>query len=93
MLPEAVPRRRVARVQGREDIESSRQAYEAAWALGISLVMIDQVGHWLQDDNWPYAHLREAFIPISQDKNRSLSGGGHRMGGRNTVKGTSCAQQ
>ena len=67
MLPEAVPRRRVAWVQGREDIESSRQAYEAAWALGISLVMIDQVGHWLQDDDGPYAHLREAFIPVNID--------------------------
>lgn len=65
LVPGAVSRKRVAWVQGREDIESSRSAYEAAWALGISLVIIDQTGHWLQDDNGPYAYLREAFIPVN----------------------------
>lgn len=67
ILPEAIPRRRVAWVQGREDILSSRRAYEAAWALGISIVIIDQAGHWLQDDNGPYSHLRESFIPLNID--------------------------
>ncbi|KAK2751176.1 hypothetical protein FQN57_000253 [Myotisia sp. PD_48] len=63
-LPEPIPQKRVAWVQGREDIESSRRAYEAARALGISIVMIENPGHWLEDDNGPYANLREAFIPV-----------------------------
>lgn len=60
-----VPPRRIAWVQGRENIGVSRRAYEAAQAMGVSIVMIDNPGHWLQDDNGPYAHLREAFIPVS----------------------------
>ena len=64
MLPEPLRRRRVAWVQGREDINVSRRAYESARALGISIVMIENAGHWLEDDNGPYAHLREAFIPV-----------------------------
>jgi biotin carboxylase len=65
MLPEPPSRRRVAWVQGREDIESSQRAYEAARALGISLVMIENAGHWLEDGNGPHAHLREAFIAVN----------------------------
>ncbi|MCJ1265024.1 hypothetical protein MMC22_004899 [Lobaria immixta] len=60
-----IPRRRIAWVQGRENIGVSRRAYEAARALGVSIVMIDNPGHWLEDDHGPYAHLREAFIPMS----------------------------
>ena len=60
-----VPCRRIAWVQGRENIGVSRRAYEAARAMGVSLVMIDNPGHWLQDDHGPYAHLREAFIPVN----------------------------
>ncbi|KFY09319.1 hypothetical protein V491_08259 [Pseudogymnoascus sp. VKM F-3775] len=69
ILPEDIPRKRVVWVQGREDILSSRRAYEAAWALGISLVVIDHAGHWLQNDDGPYSHLREAFIPLNIDVN------------------------
>lgn len=65
MLPEPPSRRRVAWVEGREDIESSRRAYGAARALGISLVMIENAGHWLEDGNGPHAHLREAFIAVN----------------------------
>lgn len=57
--------RRIAWVQGRENIGVSRQAYEAAQALGVSIVMIDNPGHWLEDDHGPYAHFREAFIPVN----------------------------
>ena len=64
MLPEPLRRRRVAWVQGRENINVSRRAYESARALGISIVMIDEAGHWLEDDSGPYAHLREAFVPV-----------------------------
>ncbi|KAH8588421.1 hypothetical protein B0O99DRAFT_693466 [Bisporella sp. PMI_857] len=67
LLFESVPRRRVAWVQGREDFESSGRAYEAAKALGITLVIIDQAGHWLQEEDGPYSHLREAFLPVNID--------------------------
>ncbi|KAH7323032.1 hypothetical protein B0I35DRAFT_476927 [Stachybotrys elegans] len=64
-LSEPIPRRRIVWVQGRDNFESIHRAYEAAWALGLTLVIVDQPGHWLEDDNGPYAHLREAFIPTS----------------------------
>lgn len=62
--PVALARRRVFWVQGREDFESIGRAYQAAWALGISLVVADQPGHWLESDTGPYARLREAFVPL-----------------------------
>ncbi|KAJ8112843.1 hypothetical protein OPT61_g4884 [Boeremia exigua] len=63
---------RVFWVQGRADIESSIQFYEAARALGITIVVLDQPGHWLEDDTGPHAHYREAFIPISVDGDEGL---------------------
>jgi hypothetical protein len=65
VLPGPIPRKRLAWVEGRKDIEVSKRMYEAAWALGITLVVIDNPGHWLEDDKGPYAYLREAFIPAS----------------------------
>jgi biotin carboxylase len=65
MFSEPILPKRIAWVQGRENIDVSRRAYEAARALGISIVMIANPGHWLEDDNGPYAYLREAFIPVS----------------------------
>jgi hypothetical protein len=59
--------RRLAWVQGRDSFESIHRAFEGAWALGIALVILDEAGHWLEDDNGPYAYLREAFIPMSID--------------------------
>ncbi|PQE29706.1 ATP-grasp superfamily protein [Rutstroemia sp. NJR-2017a WRK4] len=61
---------RIAWVEGRPDFEFSRRMYEAAWTLGITLVIIDNPGHWMQQDEGEHAYLREAFIPvdISVDK-------------------------
>ncbi|EMD85231.1 hypothetical protein COCC4DRAFT_153122 [Bipolaris maydis ATCC 48331] len=64
---------RVFWVQGRADIGSSIQFYEAARALGITIVVLDQPGHWLQDDTGPHAQYREAFIPISVDGDEGLT--------------------
>lgn len=64
---------RVFWVQGRADIESSLQFYEAARALGITLVVLDQSGHWLEDDSGRYAHYRETFIPMSVDGDDGLT--------------------
>ncbi|KAK4203413.1 hypothetical protein QBC40DRAFT_304367 [Triangularia verruculosa] len=54
--------KRIAWVQGREDIDCIERALNAAQAMGIKLVIIDEKGHWLQDPNSPWAHLREDFI-------------------------------
>lgn len=62
IVPGPLKRKRVAWVQGRENIDVSRRAYQAARALGITLVIIDNEGHWLQDEAW--SHLRESFIPL-----------------------------
>jgi hypothetical protein len=52
-------------VQGREDWASIHRAYDAAWALGIDVVVVDEPGHWLEDEAGPHAGLREAFVPCS----------------------------
>ncbi|RYP71909.1 hypothetical protein DL771_004512 [Monosporascus sp. 5C6A] len=67
LVSRPLSRQRVFWVQGRQNIEGSRRAYEAAWALGIDVVVLDQPGHWLEDQSGPYAYLREAFIPVSID--------------------------
>jgi hypothetical protein len=67
LIPNPLSRRRVFWVQGRANIEASRQFYQAAKALGIDLVVLDEPGHWMGDDSGPYAHYREAFIPMSVD--------------------------
>ncbi|KAK4159054.1 hypothetical protein QBC43DRAFT_374134 [Cladorrhinum sp. PSN259] len=56
--------KRIAWVQGREDIDCIERALRAAAALGIQLVVFDEPGHWLQDPNSPWAHLREAFVEV-----------------------------
>ncbi|KAK4221201.1 hypothetical protein QBC38DRAFT_492543 [Podospora fimiseda] len=56
--------KRIAWVQGREDIDCIERALRAAAALGIHLVVFDEPGHWLQDPNSPWAHLREDFVEV-----------------------------
>jgi biotin carboxylase len=63
--PTPVARKRLIWVEGRDDIEVSRRIYEGAKALGISIILVDNPGHWLQDNDSPFAHLREDFIPMS----------------------------
>ncbi|PGH27482.1 hypothetical protein AJ80_00722 [Polytolypa hystricis UAMH7299] len=70
---EPLTRSRVFWIQGRANIEASQQFYEAASALGITLVVLDEPGHWLEDDAGPHAHYREAFIPISIDGDEGLT--------------------
>ncbi|KAJ6037412.1 glutathione synthetase ATP-binding domain-like protein [Penicillium herquei] len=67
VLPIPIVRKRLAWVEGRKDADVSRRMYEAAAALGISLVIIDKPGHWVQDDHGPYAYLREGFIATNID--------------------------
>ncbi|RYO94784.1 hypothetical protein DL766_000047 [Monosporascus sp. MC13-8B] len=67
LVSRPLSRQRVFWVQGRQNIEGSRRAYEAAWALGIDIVVLDQPGHWLEDQSSPCAYLREAFISVGVD--------------------------
>ncbi|KAK0666767.1 hypothetical protein QBC41DRAFT_280369 [Cercophora samala] len=62
LLPTQPAPKRIAWVQGREDIDCIERALKAAQALGINLVIIDEKNHWLQDPTSPWAHLREDFI-------------------------------
>lgn len=71
VVPNRLLRKRVAWVQGRENIDVSRRAYEAARALGVTLVIMDNEGHWLQDEVW--SHLREAFVPVNIEVDEGLS--------------------
>ena len=65
LSPTSVSRKRLAFVEARKDIEVSKRMWEAAVALNIDLVIIDNPGHWLEDDHGPYAHFREAFVPTN----------------------------
>ncbi|PKS09318.1 hypothetical protein jhhlp_003932 [Lomentospora prolificans] len=64
LVLEKVEVRRIAWVQGREDIDCIARALEAAYTLGIKLVVLDDAGHWLEDPDSDWAYLREDFIPV-----------------------------
>ncbi|KAF2257525.1 glutathione synthetase ATP-binding domain-like protein [Lojkania enalia] len=64
LSPNRIMPRRIAWVQGREDIDCIQRALKTARALGIKLVILDEPGHWLQDPNSPWASLREAFVEV-----------------------------
>jgi hypothetical protein len=65
--------KRILWVQGRANILSSQQFYLAAQALGITLVVADVSGHWMQDPAGPHAHLREAFVGLNIDADAGLA--------------------
>ncbi len=74
LLPDPLRPRRIAWVQGRDDLQSIGRAFEAAAALGIRLVILDEPGHWLQGAGSAGAHLREAFVEVDITPDRGLSG-------------------
>ncbi|KPM41682.1 hypothetical protein AK830_g4872 [Neonectria ditissima] len=55
---------RVVWVGGRYAVTESARIWDAAYALGISLVIIDEPGNWMEDDSGPHAYYREAFVPM-----------------------------
>lgn len=63
--PDPIPEKRIAWIRGYEDLESGKRIWEAVRALGIKLVLLDRNGHWAQQDDERWNHLREGFIPIS----------------------------
>ncbi|KAK8011570.1 hypothetical protein PG990_010535 [Apiospora arundinis] len=68
VLPTKPDPRRVAVVGGRPLYDWDRKSYgsrgpfEAARGLGLSLIVLDRPGHWLEGGT--YAHLRHSFIGI-----------------------------
>ncbi|CEJ86629.1 hypothetical protein VHEMI04160 [[Torrubiella] hemipterigena] len=68
---------KVALVAGRHMYDSKRGTYraqgffEAAHALGIAIIVLDEEGHWLQGDT--YAHLRHDFVPVKLSETEGLS--------------------
>ncbi|KAI8247807.1 hypothetical protein K4K56_011550 [Colletotrichum sp. SAR 10_98] len=71
-LPTKPPAYRVGVVGGRgmynddEGMYGSRGFFEAAHALGVSMIVIDEPDHWLADAK--YAWLREDFIAMDMSK-------------------------
>ncbi|KAI1841259.1 hypothetical protein JX266_012571 [Neoarthrinium moseri] len=70
------PSRTVAVVGGRPAFDMKRGSYgsqgpfEAAQGLGISVIVLDRSGHWLEGDT--YAYLRDDFIAIDVTKEAEL---------------------
>lgn len=68
ILPNKPAPRTVAVIAGRSMCEPERGIYwsqgyfEAAHALGISMIVLDNAGHWLEGPE--FAHLRREFIAI-----------------------------
>lgn len=76
ILPTKPAARTVAVVAGRPMREPERGIYwsqgyfEAAQALGISIIVFDESGHWLEGEK--YAHLRDDFIAIDMSNVEEL---------------------
>ncbi|KAI0505433.1 glutathione synthetase ATP-binding domain-like protein [Xylaria bambusicola] len=68
VLPTKPIARKVAIVGGRalgdeeSGLYSSQSFFEAAQALGMSIIVFENEGHWLQSDK--YGYLREEFVPL-----------------------------
>jgi hypothetical protein len=76
LVPKKSMPRKLAVLGGRPAFDLARGSYgskgpfEAAQALGISLIVLDKTGHWLEDD--AYAYLRDEFIPIDTTSDATL---------------------
>ncbi|KAI1076549.1 glutathione synthetase ATP-binding domain-like protein [Whalleya microplaca] len=63
--PSCPPFKRLAYVRGRYNMDHSRRIWDAAYVLGIAIVIVDKEGHWLQHPQWD--NIREGFIPANLD--------------------------
>ncbi|KAH8805420.1 hypothetical protein F5884DRAFT_736462 [Xylogone sp. PMI_703] len=76
VLPTKPTARRVAVVGGRymydatDNMASVRGYYEAAHALGISVIVLDELGHWLESEE--YSHLYDEFIAVDMSNMTKL---------------------
>ncbi|TPX20297.1 hypothetical protein DIZ76_016185 [Coccidioides immitis] len=68
VLPTKAAVRKVAVIGGRPMFDRQKGSFghqgtfEAALALGISVVVVDRPGHWLEEET--YSYLRDDFIPV-----------------------------
>lgn len=62
----------LALFNGVDTWERGEAIYNAAKALGISLIVIDRPGHWISGN--AFEHLRQAFLPIDITPNSGLPG-------------------
>jgi biotin carboxylase len=70
LVPNPIPRQRLALLHGRPDWTITEGIYRAASELGIELYVLDEPGHWMQ--NGKYNWFRESFIPIDLTLDESL---------------------
>ncbi|KAL2074708.1 hypothetical protein VTL71DRAFT_8487 [Oculimacula yallundae] len=54
----------------KQGMYGSQGFFEAAQALGVSIIVFDEPGHWLQDES--YAHLRDEFIAMDMSNLTTL---------------------
>ncbi|RMZ76854.1 hypothetical protein DV738_g4731, partial [Chaetothyriales sp. CBS 135597] len=66
ILPDPIPPKRVALVGGLEEPES----LASVKAMGIGLLILDQPGNMFEDNEGPFAHLREEFIPFNMSPDK-----------------------
>ncbi|RMZ79839.1 hypothetical protein DV737_g3210, partial [Chaetothyriales sp. CBS 132003] len=66
LLPDPIPYKRVALVGGLEE----PQSLASIKAMGIGLIILDKPGNMFENNEGPFGHLREEFIPfnVSPDK-------------------------
>lgn len=62
----------LALFNGVDTFERGEAIYNAAKALGISLIVIDRPGHWIMGKS--FEHLRQAFLPIDITPDPGLPG-------------------
>lgn len=70
LLPDPIPRKRLALLHGKPDWTTTEGIYRAAREMEIDVYVLDEQGHWMQDG--PYTSFREAFIPIDMTVDDSL---------------------
>lgn len=70
LSPNPVPRNRLALV-GAGALPKVQGYLVAGASLGIALVVFDEAGHWMSNDE--YSHLREEFVPMDMTVDFNMS--------------------
>ncbi|KAK3365619.1 hypothetical protein B0T24DRAFT_597402 [Lasiosphaeria ovina] len=62
LSPHPIARKTLALVRGRPDSTAGDPIYSVASALGIDIVVVDEEGHWVQEDSSENRRRRKAFL-------------------------------
>ncbi|KAK3370392.1 ATP-grasp domain-containing protein [Podospora didyma] len=73
MSPQPISHKRVALVRGRPNITAGGPVYRSAAALGLDLVIVDDEGHWLQQETDETKGLREAFLATDMTEDAGVA--------------------